>query len=687
MINELYELARVLDDAQVKRQSWHPKYKPIPNIRQNAPCVRIMVSGGKIADISSVSAELGKSIRKYGDNQGTYPCMNLAPLYRITDESVKRELADLKKHPEKIDTACICKMKTWCTQNNWGDKVQKKFRTSVERAHEAEFQSAAARYRPLRCLLEETEYFADPTLLHNELERKAWELLRSVKDTALALTLLFYLGKAGADAESDYGSLSVAFDALKLIDDNIAAVSNRFVLEVNEHLLHANPPSGAEKQKREIDAFGICFQPVDEPMPSVKLAGGFEVTLRTMFKGQPCQSRYGRFEGESYPVSSEMRQRLQSALAWIGSEKEQENRTWINTDKNEILFAYPSSWPEVPISYTRIFKRMPDMSVTFSAQAEQFLREHLRPKKDGTDTHAEWIRIFILRKIDKARTKIVYTKQTDPAELERCCEAWSRGCGNLPAFPFDKPEDLYPLEAAGILNGFWRRDGDAVTDKYRPYSQYHGIELLMEPKLPVTADLHRLTESAMVIGPLLRKPKCSKEKKKEDIQKEKKIQEAAGKQLLLLGLFLDRMRIRKEDYMENLPYLYGQLLKAADELHELYCDVVRDGQKPQELVGSSMFRSVSESPLRMLPVLSQRIMPYYAWAKVYRRKSDNENRKHAARAGWLYRVCEQITTRLWNSQTVPSRFNDEEKAQLFIGYLASFSEKEMKLEEESNHES
>ena len=44
-------------------------------------------------------------IRKYGDNQGTYPCMNLAPLYRITDESVKRELADLKKHPEKIDTA------------------------------------------------------------------------------------------------------------------------------------------------------------------------------------------------------------------------------------------------------------------------------------------------------------------------------------------------------------------------------------------------------------------------------------------------------------------------------------------------------------------------------------------------------------------------------------------------------
>ena len=54
MINELYELARVLDDAQVKRQSWHPKYKPIPNIRQNAPCVRIMVSGSELQNLGGV---------------------------------------------------------------------------------------------------------------------------------------------------------------------------------------------------------------------------------------------------------------------------------------------------------------------------------------------------------------------------------------------------------------------------------------------------------------------------------------------------------------------------------------------------------------------------------------------------------------------------------------------------------
>lgn len=132
MINELYNLSLALNSVQVQTQNWHRKYKPIPNIRENAPCVCITVSGGKVTVISLVGTELGRSLRKYGSNQGSYPCMNLAPLYRITDDSVKKELADLSKHPEKIDDACICKMRTWCTENNWGRKFQGKYKICME---------------------------------------------------------------------------------------------------------------------------------------------------------------------------------------------------------------------------------------------------------------------------------------------------------------------------------------------------------------------------------------------------------------------------------------------------------------------------------------------------------------------------------------------------------------------------
>lgn len=115
-------------------------------------------------------------------------------------------------------------------------------------------------------------------------------------------------------------------------------------------------------------------------MPSVKLAGGFDATIRTMFKEQRCQSRYGRIENASYPISPSMRMQLQSALEWAGSTA-QKNITWINTDQNEIMLAYPSSLPDVPISYTATFKQSGDKTTAFSVKAGQFIKSIQQTKK------------------------------------------------------------------------------------------------------------------------------------------------------------------------------------------------------------------------------------------------------------------------------------------------------------------
>ena len=167
------------------------------------------------------------------------------------------------------------------------------------------------------------------------------------------------------------------------------------------------------------------------------------------------------------------------------------------------------------------------------------------------------------------------------------------------------------------------------------------------------------------------------------------MQEKVKDMLALMGLLLYSERIGKEKYMESLPYLYGQLLKAADELHALYCKVVRNGEVPPQLVGSTLFQSAAEAPIRNLNILSQRIMPYYSWAKSYRLKGSMEVGKESWRAGWLYRICEQTMDKLQNSWAPRTRFSDEEKAQLFIGYLAAFpkkEEREINSEEEATHE-
>ena len=119
-----------------------------------------------------------------------------------------------------------------------------------------------------------------------------------------------------------------------------------------------------------------------------------------------------------------MRVKLQASLEWIGKE-EQRDKTWMNLEKNEILFVYPFRMPQVPISFTNFFGSSKNLEESFTTRSEKFVQELIKSKDPEVDSQAKWIQIFILRKIDKARTKVVYTRQTNPYELEACSEAWN----------------------------------------------------------------------------------------------------------------------------------------------------------------------------------------------------------------------------------------------------------------------
>ena len=674
MINELYDLSRALADANIPTQSWHIKYRKIPNIKKDAPCVKIEIDNGKIMGISEVEKNLGTILRKYGTNQGSYPCMNLSPLYQITDKEIKDEIDHMV--PENID---LKKIRGWCVENNWNKNFCKKYRISMEKMAK-ELYSKGKTYEPLQILFEESRYFQDANYMHTELERIVFEMLEQKTNVSLALKVLFYKGNA-----EENGTLSVALEASKLITKGIPAVSSRFVEEINKILLAAE---SVPKDVNGVDAFGVPFAPSKDPMPNIKLAGGFSVTIRTMFRAHKCQERYGRIENASYPISEPIQMDIQASLEWLSNE-EQKNKTWIKIGKNEILFAYALKKPETD-NMAKMFG-VEGNEEDFKARTEKFI-EGLRKGKDPKEeSHAERIVIFILRKLDKARTKIVYTKQIDAYELEKCSEAWIYGCENLPKISIGRIQVPFPLSMANILNRFWKQDGEEISGKYKTISQYHGMEVLMEPSMSVVFDLHLLCEKAFSLGAYLGQ---SYAKACFDEEKDRKLlfQQPAWKNgrniLALLGLILYRNNIQKEDYMENMPYLYGQLLKAADELQVLYCKVVRNGDIPPQLVGASVFQSAAEMPVRTLSVLSQRIMPYYSWAKSYRWEKIETKGTESWKAQWLYNVCERITTSLYAAWTPKTRFTDEEKAQLFIGYMAEFPKKaeKEKNEEEQNDE-
>ncbi len=662
MINELSRLAEAIEQADIKTQSWYRTYGPIPKIRENAPCIRILINDGEVVGISAVNEKIGAGLRKYGTNQGSYPCMNLAPLYKITDSDIKNKLSAVR--PEELDTKMIEDIKGWCRNNNWEGKFKNKYKISMVNTTE-ELTALVPGFEPIQILIGESKRLADIKVFHQKLEDEVFRMLKAKENVSLALKILFYHGTDGKI--DDYGMISAALDTPKLIDMGIPAISNKFALAFNEALISADRSGQGDADACGIDAFGIPFNPIEKPMPKVKLAGGFPVIIRTMFRGQPCQTRYNRIENESYPISGQMRDKLKDALGWIGS-AERKNITWINTDVKEILFAYPASFADNNISYTQMFGRPIRNEATFEEKSGQFISELFKRKKPGTDSRADGIQLFILRKIDNGRTKIVYTRQTDPHELEKCSEAWTKGCRNLPVMTVGQPRVPFPLDTADILNRFWKQNGELATDKLKPAPKHHGIELLLECDAAVNADMYCMSEKAMTVGAFVGNGLAKNDIDHNVLWKIKDM-------LALMGLLLYREGIRKDDYMESLAYLYGQLFKASDELHALYCRVVRNGELPAQLAGAGVFQAAAEAPVRTLHVLQQRMNPYISWAKTYRTKNIVGEEREISRAGVLLWRIESIATRLYKEWRPVEKFSDEEKAILFIGYLAAFPKK------------
>lgn len=120
--------------------------------------------------------------------------------------------------------------------------------------------------------------------------------------------------------------------------------------------------------------------------------------------------------------------------------------------------------------------------------------------------------------------------------------------------------------------------------------------------------------------------------------------------------------------MNDLPYAVGKILKIADELHALYCDVVRKtsgekGSLPPQLIGNALLVSALSRPAQAIAMLAERIRPYLAWAQTNRSEKAGLSRYYLKEFASIEKV---LRGHPW-----PPRLSDEEKTQLFLGYLSA----------------
>lgn len=690
MLNELYSLSAALKSKGISTKEWHREYKPLPKVTEKAPCIRIwLAKEGSICEIESISAQLAQLLRKFGNNQGTFPAFNIVPLYRITDNE---KISELERIEKQTATPDLKKIKSWCVieNDNWKESMVKKVDRSLQNIPQTLLSLIGNQEKPERTTIVELVHLASSfknmpdESFKNALEKCIFEKLQKQEDISIMLAMLFHKGNPQKSHEKDTGtSVSVFLDLFDWQEYGYPVASQHITEWINEMLLKSDLLTTSSQSEGDgIDAFGMPFVHLNEPMPSVKLSG-FDVTLRSMFSGQPCQYRYEQIDDGSYPIAKENRSLVKNSLEWVAG-LDREGVTWRKVDKNEIIFVYPSKLPEVPPKFASIFaSSQAENSVQTEARFENIAKEFIRSLK-GIPTHEnpDFIQIFTIRKMDKARSKVIFSRNCSPEQLIKAAENWEIGCSNIPGNDLGERIIPFPLQVARIVNNVWKQNGELAQGQtaVERMKYYQGMELLLDitQESMIRNYLHiLLTNSSGLVNHLGNwihgGPKCKNKTEEKNLEKLKR---ETVLLLSVLGMLLDKNDNRKEKYMENMAYLVGQLLKISDELHTLYCKVVRNGDIPPQLAGSALFVTAGEIPYQAITQLSLRMNPYITWAKQYRFKNIKDEGKESWKAAWYLKLFEDVANKLSITLADSARFNDFEKAQLFIGYLASFPKRE-----------
>jgi hypothetical protein len=689
MLNELCQLADSMEKVGFAPKEWHPLLKPLPKATEKKQCFKISIlEDGNIYSIDKIDLSLVPQLKKWEPNNGSsFPGMNLQALYWLTNEEQIGKITNWKNGKERVDVELL---KRWCTDatNKWttiesGKKscfidklvncigvLPSEFLTKIPK------NGIAGAGKDVNTLVERVlryphvkKLFTTNELLFKHSFREAIEkyLWKKIEEgDSISTTLTFLVGdKKPSDSQSN---ISVFLDISDWIDFPVANANS--IDFINTILIQTD--INKENCSNQNDAFGKTLEGNDDVLPTVTLPYVGKVGLRSMNSASSCQYRYGTIDTTSYPIGHESRKRAKGALEWLGGAA-REGETWGRADNKELFFAYPSALSATPIKLASCFgaRKPDDLESRFANVAKDAI---LALSGISKDLRSLELRVFSLKKMDptSSKTKVVFQRNCSAQRLVEAAKDWQEGCANIPeinmrAWGEKKGESVYPnmltpfpLQIAPCLNRVWKLDGTSKCETFI-VNHSHGIELLLEEH-PESFVPHILSVALQNCKGLVLSVGCAINRG--DAISIKGYYNHALLIPSILGLLLYKLGIRKESYMSNTPFLVGRMLKLADELHALWSKEVREGKLPPQLIGNSLMTAALDSPVQSLAQLALRLKPYYGWAQTTR------SEKNAGLARYFVGLYGEVAAELAELK-LPARFNDPERAQLLLGYLAA----------------
>ncbi|GAB5562063.1 MAG: hypothetical protein SynsKO_37100 [Synoicihabitans sp.] len=456
-----------------------------------------------------------------------------------------------------------------------------------------------------------------------------------------------------------------------------------------------------------VDAFSGEVTKLQDKYPSPKIAElGPLMLFSVNSKEVGALRRYGLGGSATFPASAALVQRMNDGLLFLAKEDRRGKSCraipGAKNGKKDLLVVYLENDSEANESaattdedpdYAEMFGGMTNefSDADFVAKAQNALSLLEGKIKENPDLR---LRLVAFASIDPGRKQASFNRVLKVADVRSSCKDWEAGLDDLPPITIrswdkaskttlhHKPRVPTPLDLASTINRVWSRDSKLGYSyhSHRAFTATDAYDVFVPDKTRVTNEKASFALSLLVarMSPVLTTLGAIKTTRKwSDLSDTVRLQSLKTVSLFnILLRKIDRSQLTRSSAMKEPLYQLGQMLALADSLHQQYCKHVRDGQMPSQLIGNAVFSTALEQPVFALARLSERIVPYQAWAKTFT-PSDPKTK-----SGWekvllgklrecSSRFVEDVNGTLHiRTDEFPERMSDAHKAKLLLGYLA-----------------
>lgn len=699
MLNELRDLSRSLNKAGIIQADLQKYFKTCPETRKKiAKTIKSMTfwlfinQKGDLTDIQEVPIPQITTIKKWERSNGeSFPAFNISPLFKPVGDEIASSIKELRKKLKdggEIGAADIEKVLS-SSLNAWtivkkrkseSDRVGNCLNRVVRIEVEPQLVDVPDEYNSIKELCIRAKKMT-ASLLHDQLRKILLSKFQESQDSRF-IDILFGTAKSQVILElSDWAQSNNKYPANHQQVQNW--MNSRFLINSENEL---------KDESERSDAFGENLAGHDQKFPEIRLKNSLgKVIMRAMNKESPCQTRYRMIDAASFPTGNKVRKETKRALEWLG-DPAQQWKTWCdisnktidlskkqNRNKRIVLFSYPTEMPQLVPELAGLFGGTDDNftdaeGTRFSAIAARVTDTLNGLAKGRPDIE---VRVFVLAKMDKARTKVVVSKRFTAEHTIKSAEQWQAGCRNIPNLKIRQFENAtpvwkeclvpFPVEVVWCLNTAWRRQG-TYAERVYGFSINDALSLLLDEDNEAIRLSHRAIDAIVRNCSLLILAIGQENISGRVFKMNKKYEKQALLLPSILGLLLYKNGIEKGGFMNSPAYLVGRFLSLADDLHLKYCQNVRKGLVPPQLVGNALMPTALEMPEKALSMLSQRILPYQAWAKTL----SGDEKDVGLVKSFLGKIG-AVSAQLKECQ-IPLTCSEMDKAQMLLGYLA-WSEK------------